>query len=191
MMPIGPLMIEHRLIERMIKQLNGKSQIFHKEKEVDTIFIDKTVDFIRMYADRCHHGKEEDILFRDLAKKQIQSEHKKIMAELVSEHIYGRNITRSLVLAKEKYGHGDKTALPDIVKLMVELAEFYPKHIEKEDKHFFLPCMSYFSKQEQIAMLNEFWEFDRKLFHEKYKKIVDEVELGSVNTGTRRRTMSS
>lgn len=181
MMPIGPLMIEHRLIERMIKQLNGKSKIFHKEKEVDTIFIDKTVDFIRMYADRCHHGKEEYILFRDLAKKQLQPEHKKIMDELVSEHVYGRNITKSLVLAKEKYGQGDKAALSDIVKLMVKLAEFYPKHIEKEDKHFFLPCMNYFSKQEQAAMLNEFWEFDRKLFHEKYKKIVDEVEQGSVN----------
>ena len=66
--------------------------------------------------------------------------------------------------------------LPDIVKLMAELAEFYPRHIEKEDKYFFLPCMKYFSREEQAAMLNEFWEFDRKLVHEKYKKIVEEIE---------------
>jgi hemerythrin-like domain-containing protein len=176
MMPVGPLMIEHRLIERMIKQLKEKSQRFDKEKIVDTLFIDKAVDFIRMYADRCHHGKEEDILFRDLARKQLNPELKKIMDELVNEHSYARNATKKLVSTKEKYGQGDKTVLSDIVKLMVELAKFYPRHIEKEDKHFFLPCMKYFSKEEQAAMLNEFWEFDRKLVHEKYKAIVEEIE---------------
>ncbi len=179
MMPVGPLMIEHRLIERMIKQLMEKSQSFQKEKEIDILFIDKAVDFIRMYADRCHHGKEEDILFRDLAKKQLQPEHKKIMDELVKEHIYARNTTKSLVSAKDKYIQQAKTELFDIVKLMAELADFYPKHIEKEDKHFFLPCMNYFSKEEQAAMLNEFWEFDRKLVHEKYRVIVEEIEKGT------------
>jgi len=181
MMPVGPLMIEHRLIERMLRQLKEKSQEFDREKKVDTLFIDRAVDFIRMYADRCHHGKEEDILFRDLAKKQLKPELKKIMDELVNEHRYARNATKNLVSAKEKYGQADKTVLPDIVRLMAELAEFYPKHIEKEDKHFFLPCMGYFSKQEQADMLNEFWEFDRKLVHEKYKKIVEEFENGSEN----------
>jgi hemerythrin-like domain-containing protein len=169
-------MIEHRLIERMIKQLKEKSQIFQKKNEVDILFIDKAVDFIRVYADRCHHGKEEDILFRDLAKKNLYPEHKNIMDELVKEHAYARNITKSLVSAKEKYSQQVKTALSDIVKLMADLVEFYPKHIEKEDKYFFLPCMKYFSKQEQAAMLNEFWEFDKKLVHEKYKKIVEEIE---------------
>ena len=176
MMPIGLLMIEHRLIEKMIKHLKERSQIFRKENEADIFFIDKAVDFIKIYADRCHHGKEEDILFRDLAKKELQREHKNIMDELVQEHSWARNVTKSLVSAKEKYGLGDKTALSDIVKLMIELAEFYPKHIEKEDKHFFIPCMNYFSKQEQEAMLNEFWEFDRRLVHEKYKEIVKEIE---------------
>jgi hemerythrin-like domain-containing protein len=177
MMPAGPLMIEHRLIERMIKQLKEKSQRFQKEKEVDIFFIDKAVDFIRMYADRCHHGKEEDILFRDLARKKLQPEHKKIMNELVNEHIHARNTTKSLVSAKELYAKQDKTVLSDIVKLMAELAELYPKHIEKEDKHFFLPCMKYFSKEEQAAMLNEFWEFDKKLIHEKYKAVISDLEM--------------
>ena len=178
MMPAGPLMIEHRLIERMIKLLKEKSIIFSNKKEADILFIDKAVDFIKMYADRCHHGKEEDILFRDLAKKKLQPEHKKIMDELVQEHIYARNATKSLVVAKDKYAQVSKGALSDIIKLMAELALFYPKHIEKEDKHFFLPCMKYFSKKEQAAMLNKFWEFDQKLIHEKYKALVADMEIG-------------
>lgn len=176
MMSAGPLMIEHRLIERMIKLLKAKSQRFEADKKVDVIFIDNAVDFIRMYADRCHHGKEEDILFRDLAKKTLQPEHKKTMDELIQEHIYARNTTKNLVSEKEKYVQGEKSALSGIVKLMGELAVFYPKHIEKEDKHFFLPCMKYFSKEEQAAMLIEFWEFDKKLIHEKYRAMIDTIE---------------
>lgn len=186
MMPIGPLMIEHRLIERMIKLLGEKSQRFSKEKSADTLFIDKALDFIRMYADRCHHGKEEDILFRDLAKKELQPEHKKIMDELIKDHTYARNTTRSLVSAKERYVQQDKSALSDIIKLMEGLATFYPRHIEKEDKHFFLPCMKYFSQEEQAAMLNEFWEFDKRLIHEKYKAMVEEISyLHGNNAGKR------
>jgi len=52
---------------------------------------------------------------------------------------------------------------------------FYPEHIKKEDKQFFIPVMSYFSTEEQEKMLQEFWEFDRTLIHEKYKKVVDQL----------------
>ena len=65
------------------------------------------VDFVRTYADRTHHGKEEEILFRDLAKKNLTSELKKTMQELLDEHIWGRKTTAALVAAKEKYLQGD------------------------------------------------------------------------------------
>jgi hemerythrin-like domain-containing protein len=56
------------------------------------------------------------------------------------------------------------------------LVEFYPKHIEKEDKHFFIPCMDYFTSSEKDAMLKEEWEFDKSLIHEKYRNIVIAAE---------------
>ena len=43
---------------------------------------------------------------------------------------------------------------------METLIKRYPVHIEKEDKHFFIPSMEYLSMQEQTAMLEEFREFD-------------------------------
>jgi len=78
MMPAGPLMIEHRLIERMIKLMEKEIAHMKKENRADIVFIDAAVDFIRTYADRCHHGKEEDILFRDLAKKKIPANIKRL-----------------------------------------------------------------------------------------------------------------
>ena len=54
--------------------------------------------------------------------------------------------------------------------------DFYPKHIEKEDKHFFLPCMDYFTAQEKDNILSEEWEFDKGFIHEVYKEKVKKAE---------------
>ncbi|MFA5079175.1 MAG: hemerythrin domain-containing protein [Dehalococcoidia bacterium] len=176
MKPIGPLMREHRLIERMIALMGREIEQINASGKVNTGFIMVAVDFIRTYADRTHHGKEEDILFRELAKKSLIPEHKKIMDELVQEHITARNMVAQLVNAREIYLTGSSKSFTDILDLLKKLTGFYPVHIEKEDKHFFYPCLEYFSKQEQDAMLDEFWEFDRKLIHEKYQRTVEELE---------------
>ena len=64
--------------------------------------------------------------------------------------------------------HGDKDSLTAILDSLRYLIDFYPKHIEKEDKHFFLPCMNYFTSEEKEAMLKEEWEFDKNLIHQIY-----------------------
>jgi hypothetical protein len=48
--------------------------------------------------------------------------------------------------------------------------------IEKEDKHFFFPTQEYFSKDEQDAVLLEFEDFNAKMIHEKYSRVVERLE---------------
>jgi hemerythrin-like domain-containing protein len=172
----GPLMIEHRLIERMIRQIQNVLQEIGATDAVDPLFIDTAVDFIRVYADRTHHGKEEDILFRELQKKDLSNEDRRLMDELVEEHIFGRQTTKILVDANNRYREGDQSALKDIADQLHTLEDFYPKHIEKEDKIFFPASRTYFTEQEDRAMLDEFWDFDRKMIHEKYGSVVEALE---------------
>jgi hemerythrin-like domain-containing protein len=176
MMPIGPLMIEHRLIERMVGLLSREIGSMREKGEMNPFFIDSAVDFFRTYADRCHHGKEEHILFRDLATKPLPPDLHKIMDELIQEHRFGRELVGKLADAKERYAQGGKDAHNEIIVFLQELIEFYPTHIEKEDKHFFLAAMEYFNKEERDAMLQEFGEFDKGLIHEKYKQLVERFE---------------
>ncbi|MBU0686527.1 MAG: hemerythrin domain-containing protein [Candidatus Margulisbacteria bacterium] len=180
MMPAGPLMTEHRLIERMIARMDRELDKIKKESLVDVGFIEVAVDFLRSYADRCHHGKEEDILFKALSGKPLSAEHKRIMEELIREHVLGRGNVRKLKEANESYAQGNQNALSDVVANLEILVKFYPKHIEKEDKHFFIPAMDYFDKKEQATILEEFWEFDKKLIHEKYNAIVKQLEKQTV-----------
>jgi hemerythrin-like domain-containing protein len=175
MKPRGPLMIEHRLIEEMIELIKKESSKIRKTGNIDPLFIDTAVDFIRIYADKTHHGKEEDILFRECARKKMSQEDTKVMKELIEEHKFGRKTVGELVAAKEDYVKG-KNTLNIILDKFDTLVDFYPRHIEKEDKDFFLNSEKYFSEDELQNMLNEFWEFDRKMIHEKYKIVIEELK---------------
>lgn len=176
MLPVAPLMIEHRLIERMIKLMGAEAVRIKRSNRPDDDFIIAAIDFIKTYADKLHHGKEENILFRDLARKRLSLEHRKIMDELIQEHALGRDNVKKLVEARERYTLGEKSAAKEILENMEILIIFYPKHIEKEDKRFFLPVMNYLNKEEQSRMLDEFYEFDKKFLHSKYKNIVEVLE---------------
>jgi len=169
-------MIEHRLIERMLLIIKDVLAEIESNQKVDPVFVDTTVDFIRMYADRTHHGKEEDILFRELKKKPLSDEDRRIMNELIEEHVFGRQTTKALVAANTRYRNGEETALAEIADKLKTLIEFYPRHIEKEDKVFFPASRAYFTDEEDQAMLAEFWEFDRKMIHEKYRSVVEGFE---------------
>jgi hemerythrin-like domain-containing protein len=183
MQPIGPLMIEHRLIERMITlmrceltRIKDNIAVDPEFAFVDPMFIDTAVDFLRTYADRCHHGKEEDILFAVLDKKDISAEHRQTIEKLIQEHDWARETTMALVWAKEDYLLVKDGALEKILENLGKLVDFYPRHIEKEDKHFFIPCMRYFSDAEKAEMLQAMYEFDRQMIHEKYRGVVEGVE---------------
>ena len=170
-------MREHRLIERMVALLD-REQAAVKAGRTNSATLYEAVDFFRTYADRTHHGKEEDILFRDLARKTLSAEHARIMSELVQEHVRARGMVTQLSEAAGRLDAGDSSAREDITRMLSGLVIFYPAHIQKEDKHFFYPCLEYFDGQEQARMLDEFWEFDRMLIHEKYTKVVDRLESG-------------
>ena len=171
----GLLMIEHRLIERMLTIIQEKLAQLKEPRKIDPFFVDKAVDFIQTYADRTHHGKEEDILFRDLAQKDMTSEEQKVMGELIQEHVLGRKTVADLVDSKKRHFAGDDSAVGVVIEKVEFLMSFYPRHIEKEDKVFFPAMMRYFTVEAQERMLREFWEFDRNMIHRKYRDLVEEL----------------
>lgn len=168
-------MIEHRLIEKAIEHMRKEKERLESGGELNSVLIDTLADFIRRYADRTHHGKEEDILFQDLGSKPLQEKDKKLMDELVEEHKLGRKLTKQLVEAKDEAISGNRKAVRQVIENMQRLIDFYPQHIKKEDDRFFPDTEQYYSTQELDDMVNRFYDFDRKMIHEKYKSVVDNL----------------
>ncbi len=175
---LGILMTEHRLIDRVVADMTLElAQIARGEHEVDPEYIDTVVDFIRSYADRCHHGKEENILFLELVMKPLPEQLESAMRMLVDDHIWARAKTGALVAATVRYRAGDQGAVADITDTITKLLHFYPIHIEKEERSFFRMAIEQFTAEEREAMLVRFQAFERLMpVQEKYLGVVQELE---------------
>lgn len=176
MQPIGPLMIEHRLIERMVHCLKDHAEDVRAGHHPEPELLRTAVDFFRVYADRTHHGKEEDILFEELQNKNLGNDHLRTMNELVEQHKTARSLVGELSsLGGQQFRNGTGST-GDLLDCLDRLVRLYEPHIELEDRHFFKPVMEYFSENEQQAMLERFREFDAGMIHETYRKAVERHE---------------
>lgn len=177
MNPIGILMREHRLIERIIPPLQAQLNKISTGMDADPRLIANAVKFFVNYTDKTHHGKEENILFRELEKKELSSPAAHTMEQLILGHNFARETVKRLQDANNRYIEGEQDSVSEISECLLDLTLFYPNHIAMEDKTFFHPIMVYFTEEEKNAMVQEFWNYDRHLIDTGYRKIIDEVSM--------------
>lgn len=175
MKPIGPLMVEHRLFERMLAVLKGQLEAMRRG-DLDLLLMTEVLDFFGTYADLNHHGKEEDILFKTLAEKPLTPELRTMMEGLIADHARARELMGSVSNGLARLVRGDHSAVVAMEAVITEVLRLYHIHIVKEDKEFFFPILSYLSKEEQDKMLADFMEFDSALLHRKYRTMVERLE---------------
>ncbi len=126
------LMDEHRLILRMIALLERNAERTAKGEYTNWQFYLNGVGFIRNYADRFHHAKEEDVLFKALIKNGMPEQNSPVAAMLM-EHDQGRGYVKVLEAATQAALTGTTDAAGEIVANARAYAALLREHIEKED----------------------------------------------------------
>ena len=169
------LSAEHDLIKRVIAVLDRESGRIGEGQDVDAVFIDRVVDFIHTYAERVHHGKEEEVIFRELDSKSLSPEHRQMMERLVREHVEMRHLAEDLVEARERYIEGDEEALRTVEDTIGRLSDLYPDHFRTEEETFFPAAQSYV-EDSKGGILEAMRLHDRAMIHEKYGSLVDGLE---------------
>ena len=124
--PTTILSEEHKNILKVIGAVLKQCDGIEAGKDLDKDFFAKAVDFIRNYADKFHHSKEEDILFLELNKDGVL-DHCNPIEQMLHEHNLGRGFVKGLVEAVEK---GDKV---EAVKNARGYCDLLQEHIFKED----------------------------------------------------------
>ena len=172
MKPTDILKNEHRLIEKMLNVLEKFCEKVKEDKyNMDDAF--KIIDFFKNFADKCHHGKEEDMLFPELEKAGIPREGGPVGVMLI-EHTEGRNFIKGMESAlKEKNPEKfEKNAKGYIVLLR--------NHIFKEDNILFNMADIHIDENKQAELLERFEKFEKEIIgegiHEKYHNLVHEME---------------
>lgn len=171
MKPRGYLMIEHRLIEKMLVLVKKEIDNIEKNKTVNLFFIQSFIDFMQTYVDRTHHGKEQDILFNELKTKTMNTTDISMMDDLIEEHNISRRMASELMQLMANCIDDNQIKIDEIKEKLTFFMNFYPLHITKEDTLFFPKTEKYFSLNELNSMMESFYDFDSKMIHEKYNNI--------------------
>ena len=173
MNPTKILSEEHQNILKIIEALIKESGALGAGKEIDKTFFEKAIDFIRNYADKFHHAKEEDILFKEFNK--AEGAHCNPVEQMLYEHDLGRNFVKGLEQGL-KENNRDK-----IIENSQGYANLLKEHIFKEDNILY-PMIDEVLKQEtQELILNQFEEAELEKFSqgtkEKYLAMAEELRL--------------
>jgi len=126
------LVEEHRLVLRMISLLEKNAPLTAEGNYRNWQFYLDGIDFIRQYADRFHHAKEEDVLFKALIDNGMPKEHSPVAAMLM-EHDQGRSFVRAMESAVHEAQAGRTDTYQAIADNALGYAALLRDHISKED----------------------------------------------------------
>ena len=127
------LVTEHLLIKRMLALIERFAPLTAKGEFRDWQFYLDGVDFIRQYADRFHHAKEEDVLFEALVANGMPRQNSPVAAMLM-EHDQGRIYVRAMEAAALKAAAGEANQEQFIAENALAYAALLREHISREDE---------------------------------------------------------
>lgn len=124
---------EHENIRRMLNIIREISYRIMTLGEFDIEDIPRIIDFVRTYADKHHHGKEENILFETMNKTIEKLAKSGAITGMYIEHDLGRLYMGNLEKAVNRYKNGDDRGRLDIIANAISYADLLDRHIEKEN----------------------------------------------------------
>ncbi|TVM00610.1 MAG: hypothetical protein CV087_13505 [Candidatus Brocadia sp. WS118] len=165
--PVKKLVDEHVLIKRLLALIPTIADYIETSMKVDKDLVLRCVDFIRTYADKYHHMKEEDILFKYVDEKA------EIIQVMYKDHDTGRGYIRQVVEGAEK---GNKA---QIKQNMLAYRELLTQHIKKEDEILYPWIDRQLSTTQVGEMFRRCNEADASVGEElpkKYEKFIADLE---------------
>ena len=165
--PTEILSEEHKNILKVIDALEKECNEIEDGKGADKVFFTKVIDFIKNYADKFHHAKEEDILFKEMQNTEL---HCDPTQQMLFEHEQGRKF----VMEMER-GIKENNDTP-IIENARNYCYLLKEHIYKEDNILYPMADEVFNSKMQSLILVKFREAEKKRFRngtkEKYLSFV-------------------
>jgi hemerythrin-like domain-containing protein len=180
MQPIKDLTMEHDAVQLTLRILDKIYQKIEKSGEIiDLQHLDELLEFFKVFVDKCHHGKEEELLFPAL-KNVAVGNGDGLIEELLDEHQQGREYVQAMNAALAQYTKGDRTAVDEFVKNAREYINLLGKHIDKENNALFPLAEKHLSESEQAKLVEGFERIETQKIgvgkHDEFHKMLGDLE---------------
>jgi len=175
---IETLMHEHRVIEQVLGSLATLTARLEAGEQVDRARLSDFAAFFRNFADRCHHGKEEDLLFEAMTRYGFSREVGPL-AVMLAEHVEGRRCVGELA----RVGEGEGELTPAERARVVEAAHTYVPllraHIQKEDQILYPMATQHLPATVMEGLAKQFDVFEANVMgageHERFHTLADHL----------------
>lgn len=154
---IDDLMHEHEAILVALQILDSMSARIGAGGTVDAGDVARFIGFLREFADKCHHGKEEGILFPALTAAGMPEQDGPV-GVMLSEHVQGRTLIQTMEDAI--------TSTPDYAKFAAAAraySDLLRAHIRKENEVLFPMAERLLPADRLAAIYESFEEHERKV----------------------------
>jgi hemerythrin-like domain-containing protein len=148
--PTQVLRMEHELILQVLDALEKKVAAVQAGAAPDRAYFEKAVEFLRTFADKCHHGKEEDLLFKWMVDRGFSLQSGPI-AVMLHEHEMGRAFIKGIAEGAAKVGT-DPVAAKQIAENAKGYVELLRNHIGKENNILFPMADRVLSAEDQVDL---------------------------------------
>jgi hemerythrin-like domain-containing protein len=178
MNPTEVLKHEHKVILLVLEAAEKEAEQIRIHGKVNVGRIQKMVEFFRGFADRCHHAKEEDLLFEKM-KERGMSVDGGPLAVMLHEHEQGRAWVRGVAEAMPGAERGDQKARSTIAENLASFAGMLRAHIEKEDNILYAMADKMLTDEDQKELAEAFERVEAEEMgegvHEKYHQLAHEL----------------
>ncbi len=145
---------EHEDVMLMLRILGEVGRRFNVGESVNPDHFAGILEFLKVFVDKCHHGKEEELLFPALVHIGIPQDGP--IAVMLYEHEMGRKYIRVMTDAFERYHFKDSSAAAAIAQHVVDYIELLTDHIDKENKILFAMADDRLSPEKQNELFDGF-----------------------------------
>lgn len=173
------LILEHEGISLMLKVLDAVVKKAGQGEKIPADDLNGIVEFLTIFVDKCHHGKEEEFLFPELEKLGIPRQNGPI-GVMLSEHEEGRQLIADLKAAVAAYNDGDNAAVAPMAKAAGSYIFLLNAHINKENNVLFAMADNYLNAEKDDWLKEQFDILEEERIgpgkHEAFHAMIDRLE---------------
>ena len=180
MSPTDELRMEHQAVKLTLKVLETICRRMEQPGQtVEEQHVDQLLEFFSVFVDKCHHGKEEDLLFPALEAVGVRREGG-LIGVMLEEHERGRQLVWKMKETSSGYRSGQPEAPAGFIREARGYIELLDQHIDKEENVLFPLAEKQLSEAKQAELSRGFEMIEVQKIgvgkHEEFHWMLDHLE---------------
>jgi hemerythrin-like domain-containing protein len=177
MKAIEQLKNEHEGIKIVFRILRKMCDSLKSDNHLDTGHFEGILEFFQIFVDKCHHGKEEDLLFPAMIQAGIPEQGP--IEAMLSEHVTGRGHIKTISQAFTRFKSGDTAVAGALAHECEQYISLMLDHIYKENNILYPMGESRFSQDIDEKLFQDFETLEQERIgkgkHEAFHEMINQL----------------